>query len=843
MGRASLRIYLGAAPGVGKTFAMLNEGWRRKERGTDVVVGYVETHGRVATVAQVRDLEVIPRRTVTYRGATFEEMDLDAILARRPRVALVDELAHTNAPGSRNEKRWQDVRELLDAGIDVISTVNVQHLESMNDVVKKITRIEQRETVPDEVVRAADQIELVDMSPEALRRRMAHGNIYGADKVDAALANYFRPGNLGALRELALMWVADRVEDALEGYLDEHGISGTWETRERVVVALTGAPGAVDVVRRAGRMAQRSRGDLVGVYVRASDGVAGARPGPELEEQRRALTDLGGEYHEVVGGEIAEALVGFARAERATQLVLGASRRSRWAELTRGSVINRVIRDAGDVDIHVISQPTRDRAADPEHPGRAGPSMLRSPRGTIPRRRELAAWAILVVGVPLLTAILVAGRDEEGVEGALTLYLGLVVGAALVGGIVPATVGALACVLVVNWYLTPPYGSLTIQSTRDVVGLVEFVAVGVVVSVLVSRVAAGNARAVRARSEADALARVAADLVGVDDPLPSLVSRLCTTFGLDGASVLAESDRDWVVEATAGRAAPTTPDDGTDHVDLGDGAQLVLVGPGLTAEDRRVLHVFAAQLARARTERSLRAEADRASSLVGANDLRAALLQAVSHDLRSPLASIKASVTSLLQRDVAWTAADSREFLLTIDEEADRLNLLVGHLLDASRVQTGALTVTRRAVGLDEIVAAALASLPEGGRVRVEVPEDLPAVLVDPGLLERSVANVVANALRWTPPDREVRVDAAAVGPAVHLRVVDHGPGIAAADRARVVEPFQRLGDQAPETGVGLGLAVAHGFVELMDGELSLDDTPGGGLTVVIALPGLRAER
>jgi two-component system, OmpR family, sensor histidine kinase KdpD len=839
MGRGSLRIYLGAAPGVGKTFAMLNEGWRRRERGTDIVVGYVETHGRTATAAQLRDLEVVPRRTLVHRGVAFEEMDVDAVLARQPSVALVDELAHTNVPGSRHEQRWQDVVTLLDAGIDVISTVNVQHLESLHDVVRKITGVEQRETVPDEVVRSAEQIELVDMTPEALRRRMAHGNIYAADQVDAALGNGFRLGNLGALRELALLWVADRVEEAQDAYLDEHGIAGSWETRERVVVAITGAPGGADVVRRAGRMAQRSRGDLVGVHVRAGDGATGHGPGPELEEQRKTLTDLGGEYHDVVGGEIAGSLLAFARSERATQLVLGASRRSRWAELTRGSVINAVIREAGDLDVHVISQPPPEPAVAVASAveGTRRALSLRRRRARIPRRRVALGWAIVVLGVPLLTALLVAGRDDEGVEGALSLYLGLVVAAALVGGMAPATVGAIAAFFSANYFLTPPFGTLEVEDTRAVVGLTEFIAVGVVVSLLVTRVSEGNVAARRAREEAGALATVAADLVGGSDPMPGLLARLRTTFGLDGAAVVARHGDAWEVEATAGDVDLAEPGSADDQVDLGGGAALVLAGPPLAAEDRRVLQVFAAQLSQAREQRALRAEADRAASLASANELRTALLQAVSHDLRTPLASIKASVTSLLQDDVAWSADDLHEFLLTIDEETDRLNRLVGNLLDASRIQTGALTVTRRAVGVDEVVAAALASLSDADRVVVEVAEDLPAVHVDPALLERSVANVVANALRFSPAGAEVRIDAGQVGSTLHLRVVDHGRGIAAADRAHVVEPFQRLGDQAPDTGVGLGLAVASGFVRLMDGDLELDDTPGGGLTAVFTLP------
>src|SRR5579859_6117731 len=387
MPRGQLRIYLGAAPGVGKTFAMLNEGWRRKERGTDVVVAYVETHGRALTGAQVRDLEVIPRRSIEYRDQRFEEMDVDAVLARKPAVALVDELAHTNIPGSRNAKRWQDVNELLDARIDVISTVNIQHLESLNDVVQGITGVVQRETIPDAVVRSADQVELVDMAPEALRRRMAHGNIYGADKVDAALGNYFRIGNLSALRELALLWVADKVDEGLHEYRERHGIAAPWETRERVVVALTGAPHGERLIRRAARMAARTRAELVGVHIRSADGLA-RPPGPLLERHQALVAELGGRYEETTGSDIAQALVDFARAENATQLVLGASRRSRVAELLHGSVINQVIRAAG-IDVHVISPSPADGTDDGET-ATLPRLAIRGRLATLPRRRVVA---------------------------------------------------------------------------------------------------------------------------------------------------------------------------------------------------------------------------------------------------------------------------------------------------------------------------------------------------------------------------------------------------------------------------------------------------------------------
>jgi two-component system sensor histidine kinase KdpD len=386
----TMRVYLGAAPGVGKTVAMLGEGRRRRDRGADVVVGYVETHGRVFTEAQLDDLEVVPRRVLIHRDAKFEEMDLDAVIARAPKVVLVDELAHTNIPGSTHEKRWQDIDTILEAGIDVISTVNIQHLESMNDVVERITGIRQLETVPDAFVRRADQIELVDMSPEALRRRLAHGNVYPSHKVDAALANYFRPGNLAALRELALLWVADRVEDGLRKYMTLHDIDHSWETRERVLVAITGAPGGDHVIRRAARMAGRSAGELFGVFVSASDGLA-RRAGPGLDAQRRLLDELGGRYLEVVGDDVAMALVGAARAERATQLVLGASRRSNARERLGGSIVAAVLRAAGELDVHVIS--SAPEASEPSRRWR-----LRH-RGRVSTRRRLAGAALCRVHV------------------------------------------------------------------------------------------------------------------------------------------------------------------------------------------------------------------------------------------------------------------------------------------------------------------------------------------------------------------------------------------------------------------------------------------------------------
>src|SRR5829696_7205131 len=829
--RGTLRIYLGSAPGVGKTFAMLNEGRRRAGRGTDVVVGFVETHGRAHTAEQIADLEVVPRRVLDCRGAALEEMDLDAVLARRPEVALTDELAHTNVPGSRHAKRWEDVDKLLDAGIDVITTLNIQHLESINDVVERITGIRQRETLPDQIVRAADQIELVDMTPEALRRRMAHGNIYAPEKIDAALTNYFRPGNLAALRELALLWVADRVDDALEDYRERHGITEPWETRERVVVAITGAPSADSLVRRAARIAQRTHGELLGVHVRSEDGLIGSSE--SLDGQRKLLEEVGGVYHETAGGDVAAALVEFARAENATQLVLGASQRSRWAELVRGSVINRVVRLSGHIDVHVISQDARGEGEG----DRSMPRVRRRAAALSPRRR-LLGWLTALAGLPVLTAVLVEMRADVGLPTILLLYLLLVVVVAALGGLVPALASALVGFLVGNRVFTPPLHKWTIAEAENLVALVVFLVVAATVSAFVAAAARRTAEATRAAAEAETLAGLAGT-VAEPDPLPVVVDHLRRAFGLGGAALLRKIEGGtWQVEAAAGSSAPATPGDADQVRPLGTNLVLAVSGSDLAAEDRRVLNAFVAQLGAAIEQRQTSAQAARATALAEANELRSALLQAVSHDLRTPLAGIKASASSLRQPDITWSDVDRDEFLRTIEDETDRLTALVGNLLDMSRIQAGAVAPTTRVVGLEEVVPAVLAGLgARAQKVEVDVPETLPPVRADPALLERVVANLVDNALAHAPDATPVRVEAGEVGGKVLIRVIDRGPGIPPSDRDRVFEPFQRLGD-APShgAGVGLGLAVARGFTRAMGGELILDDTPGGGATMIIQL-------
>ncbi|MCA1843300.1 MAG: DUF4118 domain-containing protein, partial [Actinobacteria bacterium] len=681
-------------------------------------------------------------------------------MARRPGVVLVDELANRNVAGSCHSNRWEDVEELLEAGIDVISTVNIAHLESLGDVCEAITGVPQRETVPDAVVRAADQIELVDMTPEALRRRLAHGNIYDPETIDVALANYFRVGNLAALRELALLWVADRVDETLQRYRAVHGVGRGWETRERVVVGLTGAPGGEALIRRAARLATRARADLAGVHVITEDGLR-APPTDLLGRHQELLEELGGTYHEIHSSDVAGALVGLARTQNATQLVLGASLRSRAAELVRGSVINEVIRRSGTIDVHVVSRD--DAPAGPRLPPL--PARIRRRATRLPRRRRQAAWLLALPGVPLLAAAMVPLREHLHLSTVLLLFLLHAVAAAAVGGAGPALAAATLGFLLTNWYFTAPLHTWTIAQPQNLLALLVYLVVAGVVSWFVATVARRSAEVARARAEAETLARVAGASAD-EDPLVPLAGQLLVAFGQEAVAVLRHSDAaggpdGWVVEAAAGERPPARPGDATEVLPLGDGTVLALVGPALAAEDRHLLSAFTAQLGAALTRRRLQEGAAEAARLAKADELRAALLAAVSHDLRTPLASIKACVTSLLDDDVDWPADAIAEFCRTIDEETDRLTGLVTNLLDMSRLQAGALSLHRRPVGVEEIVPAALSSLGERARgdvVEVGVAETLPRVEADPALLERVLANLIDNALAWSPPGVPVRV-------------------------------------------------------------------------------------
>jgi two-component system sensor histidine kinase KdpD len=828
MKRGRLRVLLGAAPGVGKTYEMLEEGRRLLGEGKDVVVAVVETHGRAATAAKLEGLPEIPRTTVRHRGVELSELDVDGVLARRPEIALVDELAHTNAPGSRNDKRWQDVDELLDAGIDVITTVNVQHIESLNDVVEQITGIAQRETVPDAVVRAADQVEVVDLAPQSLRDRLAAGVVYPAERVDAALSNYFRLGNLTALRELALLWLADEVDSALQSYRREHGIDGTWQARERVVVALTGGAEGETLIRRGARIAARSAGgEILAVHVSSQDGLRTSSPGA-LAQQRALVESLGGTYHQVVAEDVPRALVEFARSVNATQLVLGVSRRGRLAAALTGPGIGAtVVRESGDIDVHMVT-----------HAAAGGRSVLpRLRAGALSTKRRLLGFAVALIGGPLLTWLLVTFRSEESITSDVLAYQLLVVLVALIGGIWPALFAAVMSGLTLNFFFVAPFYTVTIADPRNAWALALYVVIAILVSFVVDRAARAARAAQRASAEAELLATVAGSVLRGERAVPAMISRTRESLGLTGVRLVAP---DGAPIATDGEPAR----DGR-HVALPVGrlpdgtarATLELHGHDLDASERRLVDAIIAQLSAALEHTDLTATAREAGALAETDLVRSALLSAVSHDLRRPLAAAVAAIGGL--RGSAGLSADDRaELLETADESLSTLSALVTDLLDVSRVQAGVLAVSLAPVDAAGAVLSALDELSLGpGEVQLALDPDLPAVAADGVLLQRVLVNVLANARRHSPADSPVLVSTSRLGSTAEIRIADRGPGVPAERRDDMFSPFQRFGDLDNTAGLGLGLALSKGFTEGMGGTLTPDDTPGGGLTMVVALP------
>ncbi|SDQ60082.1 DUF4118 domain-containing protein [Microbacterium sp. cf332] len=826
MRRGRLRVLLGAAPGVGKTYEMLEEGRRLLEAGVDVVVAIVETHGRAATAAMTTGLPLVPRRRLEHRGVTLDEMDLEAVLARAPRVALVDELAHTNVGGSRNEKRWQDVESLRDAGIDVITTVNVQHIESLGDVVEQITGVAQRETVPDAVVRSADPIELVDLAPPSLRDRLAAGLVYPAERIDAALSNYFRLGNLTALRELALLWLADEVDSALQDYRAEHGIRGTWQARERVVVALTGGPEGETLIRRGARIVDRSAGgELLAVHVSGQDGLRTADPAA-LAAQRALVESLGGSYHQVVGDDIPVALVEFARSVNASQLVVGVSRRGRLAAALSGPGIGAtVIRESGDIDVHIVT-----------HAAAGGRFTLpRVAGGALSVRRRVLGFAVALTGGPLLTWLLVALRSPESITSDVLAYQLLVVVVALVGGLWPAVFAAVMSGVTLDFFFVAPLYTVTVADPLHTWALVLYVVIALLVSVIVDRAARGTRAARRAAAEAELLAAVAGSVLRGDGSVPALVARAREAFGMSGARLLAT---DGTVIAADGEPVR---DDRHLRVDVGDRGVLELHGSEsgqLDGSERRLLDVVVAQLGAALEQADLQRTASTASVLAETDRVRSALLSAASHDLRRPLAAAVAALGGLRAAGPALGEADRAELLETADESLGTLTALVTDLLDVSRIEAGALAVALRPVDAADAVLAAVDELGVGpGAVELALDDTIGPLSADPVLLQRVIVNVLANAHRHAPAGAPVRISTSALGGRAQIRVIDHGPGIPVERHGDVFAPFQRLGDTDNTTGLGLGLALSKGFTEGMRGALLPEQTPGGGLTMVIELP------
>ncbi len=877
-GRGRLRIYLGAAPGVGKTYEMLQNAQARRRQGIDVVIGVVETHGRRETMALLDGLEVVPRRVLQHRERAVEEMDLDAILARRPALVLVDELAHSNAPGSRHPKRYLDVEELLAAGMDVDTTLNIQHVESLNDVVAGITRIRVRETVPDGIIDRADDIEVIDLTPEALIQRLRDGKVYLPQQADRAIRHYFLPGNLTALRELALRRTAQRVDDQMVDYMRSHAISGPWAASERVLVHVDGSPGSTALVREARRLADRLRGPWTALHVEGTGWRGQARAAAAAEALRLAQR-LGAEALTVPGADPAAAVVEYARTNNFTHLVLAAPPpRAHWTEWLSGTATQRLIARAGGIHVHVV-------AAAPEPAGaRAGttaprpaPAPAPSVAGALPAGVAASVGGtVLLVAAAIGVALLL--RHVLGVASVALVILVGVLASAVAYGLAASLLACGLSVLAYNFFFLPPLYTFTIAEPENVVTLLVFAMVAVVTSNLAARMRAQTVAArgrARTTEELYQFSRKLAGAVSLDDVLWASVHQVALMLRLRVVLLLPEGEglavqagfppEDELDEADlaaaawafthnrpAGRGADTLP--GARRLFLpmqtGRGAVGVLGldtdepagGPLLTPDRQRLLDALSDQAALALERVSLARDVDRARLAAETDRLRSALLTSISHDLRTPLASILGCATSLMSREAVLDEAARAEMLGTIAEEAERLNRFIGNLLDMTRLESGPLAPAAGLADLSDVVGAVLRrarAILAGREVRVDLPPALPMLAIDMVLLEQVLFNLLDNAAKYSPAGSPVQLQAGVEGGWVRLRITDEGPGIAPADLERVFDKFYRAGGaDSTRAGTGLGLAICRGFVEAMGGSISAGNrTDRMGAVFTIALP------
>jgi two-component system sensor histidine kinase KdpD len=871
--RGKLKIFLGAAPGVGKTYEMLTAAQARRRDGVDVLVGVVETHGRRETEALLDGLEVMPRRQVEYKGHTLGEMDLDAILKRHPSLVLVDELAHTNAPGSRHPKRYLDVEELLAAGIDVFSTLNIQHVESLNDVVAQITRIRVRETVPDSILDRADDIEVIDLAPDELIQRLREGKVYVPHQADRAIRHYFKPGNLTALRELALRRTAQRVDDQMLHYMRQHAISGPWAAGDRVLVCVSEHPGCPGLIRYAKRLSDRLHAPLVALYVET------ARTRKLSDSARDRIADclrlaerLGGDSVTLPGERIADEVVRYAGENNITQIVTGKSERSRWFEILHGSVVHELVRRSGNISVHVIT-------GEAEPPQEDGKVATRPAPGIDP-----APYAVTAVIVALAVAIGMALQQFLSVASISLVFLTGVLISAVRFGLFPSLFACAVSVLAYNFFFLPPIYTFTIADPENVVALFFFLIVAVIASNVAARarnqLIAARERA-RTNEELFGFSRKLAGIGSLDDLLWATVYQIAHMLKLrvvvlmpsvNGIEVkagyppedtlddadLAAARWTWEHGRAAGRGADTLPGAKRLFLPLKTGGGPIGVlgidreeaGPLLTPDGRRLLDALADQAAIAIERITLAADIASARMTAETERLRAALLTSISHDLRTPLASIIGALTSLRGYGANFDQSAREELLATVQGEAERLNRFIGNLLDMTKLESGAVAVAPTLVDLGEIVGTALQRahrLLAEHRVEIDLASDLPMVRLDYLLFEQVLFNLLDNAAKYAPAGTEITVRARRAGNAVTLSVLDEGPGIPPADLERIFDKFYRVQAQDRQrAGTGLGLAIGRGFISALGGTIEAAnraDRAGAMFTITLpATPALRTE-
>jgi two-component system, OmpR family, sensor histidine kinase KdpD len=868
-----LKIFVGAAPGVGKTYEMLQSAHARQKAGADVVVGVVETHGRAETETLLQGLEVLPRKRLEYKDQILEEMDLDALIARHPQIALVDELAHTNAPGSRHPKRYLDVEELLSRGIDVYTAVNIQHLESLNDVVAQITHVRVRETVPDSIFDRADAIELIDLTPDDLIQRLKEGKVYVPRQAERALEHYFSPGNLTALRELALRRTAERVDEQLLTHMQANAIAGPWAAGERVLVCVSEDPRAAGLVRYAKRLADRLHAPWTAISIETT------RSLQLTDEQRDRLADtlrlaeaLGGEALTIpaAGRRIADDVINFAHANNVTQIIIGKSTRSRWFEIMRGSVVHELVRRAGNISVHVI----------PGDELPAVPTVKKDAVQTAARPEPFDAkpylMALVIVAIGLLAAELI--QPWFGIENVDLVFLTAVVSVAVRYGLWPSLLASVAASLCYNFFFLPPVYTFTITDPTNIAAFFFFMLIAVLVSNVAARVRTQADSAigrVRTTESLYAFSRKLAGTATLDDVLwatayqTALMLRVRVVLLLPEDGVLTvkagyppEDELDkadlaaanwaWGNDRPAGRGSDTLPGAKRLFLPMRTGRGPIGVigidddrtGPLLTPDQRRLLDALVDQGALAIERVLLVEDMDRVKRTVESDRLRSALLTSISHDLKTPLASVLGAASTMRDLSSGLTDTQKRDLLATVIDESERLNRFIANLLDMTKLESGAIVPNTARHDIGEIVGSALrraGKILVRHKVSLELAADLPMLELDAVLFEQVLFNLLDNAAKYAPADTTISIRGSREKDSIVLQILDEGAGIPPAELESVFDKFYRAqkGDHV-RPGTGLGLAISRGFVEAMHGTISAanrSDRSGAVLTIRLPVP------
>jgi len=856
-----LKIFLGYAAGVGKTYAMLEAARERKKDGRDVVVGYVESHGRSETDALLDGLELLPRKEVHYQGIALPEIDLDAVLNRKPQIILVDELAHGNTPGSRHEKRWQDVEEILEAGIDVYTTVNIQHFESLNDVVARITGITVRETVPDRLLDIAFEIKLVDISPEDLLQRLSEGKVYIPEQAAKAIEKFFRPGNLMALRELSLRRTAARVDEQMRAYMETQAIAGPWPTAERLLVCVSGSPYSEKLIRATCRLAEELKAQWFTVYIETPAGGRQAQENRErIWQNMRLAESLGAQVRSVTATDITDAVMEYAGRHNITKIVMGKPNKPRWREILQPPIVDRIIRKSGAVDVVVVSFEQEKTAAPSNTPRRRSSFEVRG----------YTASLLLVAAATMLCELL---RPYLEPTNMVMFYLLAVVVASVRLGRKPAIAAALFGVPAFDFFFVPPRMTFVVADTQYLLTFLGLFVVGVVISTLVAR-ARERAEVMRARevqtSSLYYLSRDLAASANIDAVLKAVLRNVEEALNAQVVLMLPEGERldilatsdgltldikeqavaDWAFRNNhpAGRATDTLVSAELIYLPLRTPSSVLgVMGVKLahqlayhSEENRRLLDAFATQAAMAMERIRFSRQAEQAQILQARENLERALLNSISHDLRTPLVSVTGVLYSLKEEGAHLSDRARRELLDSACSEAERLNRFVGNLLDMTRIEAGAIRLNIELCDVQDLVGCALAAVEQriGNRlVAIKLSEELPMVAMDLVLMTQALVNLLDNAHKYAPPESTIEISAAIDNGWLALEVADRGTGVPEHDLKRLFDKFYRIPIPEKAGGTGLGLSICKGIVEAHGGRISAENRSGGGLRIMITLP------